>query len=144
MTRREFSTSLAGVAASPGLVSSPRSQIVILRAVAGACLPQTLLIETTAEEFSAIQKMRESVWELRTYRSDIQGLAGHLPAMFRRAGIRPLLTGTKGPNLTYLIPFESLTARERAWTALNNDPEWTGARPRFNSYQFGLYRVAEL
>ena len=44
-------------------------------------------------------------------------------------------------TLTYFIPFENLTTRDRAWTALNADPAWIRARTRFRSYHFGLYRV---
>ncbi len=32
------------------------------------------------------------------------------------------------PNPTYLIPFESLAAREHAWAAFSADPEWVKAR----------------
>ncbi len=32
------------------------------------------------------------------------------------------------PNLTYLIPFESLAARERAWAAFSADAEWVKVR----------------
>ena len=46
----------------------------------------------------------------------------------------------EGPNLTYLIPFENLTARDQAWTAVNADPQWIGARAQFQAYHFGLYR----
>jgi hypothetical protein len=140
MTRREFSVGLAGVAVFPRFMPSGPAAVVVLQAIAGAHLPATLTITTNSPD-----KVRAGVWELRTYRSGSPGLAGHFAAVFPRAGIRPLLKGTDGPNLTYLIPFESLTARDRAWTALNADPAWIkgtiSARPRFQSYQFGLYRV---
>jgi hypothetical protein len=84
----------------------------------------------------------ESLLELRIYRGAGPGLAEHLAAVFPRAGIRPLLQATAGRDLTYLIPFRNLSARHRAWTELDADPEWIGARPRFQSYHFGLYRVA--
>jgi len=45
-----------------------------------------------------------------------------------------------GGNLTYFIPFENLTARDRAWTAVNADPQWMAARDQFQSYHFALYR----
>jgi hypothetical protein len=32
------------------------------------------------------------------------------------------------PNLTYLIPFDSLAAREQAWAAFGADPEWAKVR----------------
>jgi hypothetical protein len=90
----------------------------------------------------SLQKMRSGLFERRTYRAAAPTLARQLAVLFQRAGIRPLLRGETGTDLTYLIPFETLAVRDRAWTALNADPQWTGARPRFQSYQFGLYRVA--
>jgi hypothetical protein len=32
------------------------------------------------------------------------------------------------PNLTYVIPFENLAAREKAWDAFGADPEWVKVR----------------
>jgi len=108
----------------------------------------------TRREFSAVLagyavaspigpgKPAESLLELRIYRGAEPGLAKHLAAVFPRAGIRPLWQATSGPDLTYLIPFQDLSARHRSWTELNADPEWIRARPRFQSYHFGLYRVA--
>jgi len=61
-------------------------------------------------------KPRESLLELRIYRGAGPGLAKHLAAVFPRAGIRPVLQATAGPDLAYLIPFENLTARHRSWT----------------------------
>jgi hypothetical protein len=85
---------------------------------------------------------RESLLELRIYRGAEPGLAKHLAAVFPRAGIRPLLEATAGPDLAYLIPFQDLSARHRSWTELNADPEWIRARPGFQSYHFDLFRVA--
>ena len=122
--------------AFPGFVSGDPSQVVILKAIAGVRLPATLAITTTSPD-----EMREGLWELRTYRGAAPVLASHFASVFPRAGIRPLSTEKRtAANLTYLIPFENLTARDRAWTALNADPEWTRARARFQSYHFGLYR----
>jgi len=133
MTRREFSISLAGLTVLPGFV-------VTLHAIAGARLPATLRIGIPLPG-----DQREALWELRTYRtrdSHPVAFAEELAGIFPRAGIHPLSTTTDGPNLTYLIPFENLTARDRAWTAVNADPKWAGATLRFQSYQFGLYRAA--
>jgi len=133
MTRREFSFSLAGLAVSPGFV-------VTLHAIAGARLPATLTIGIPLPG-----DQREALWELRTYRTaefNVAALADEFAGIFPRAGIYPLSTTTDGPSLTYLIPFENLTARDRAWTAVNADPKWVGGTPRFQSYQFGLYRAA--
>ncbi|MCU1339789.1 MAG: hypothetical protein JWO19_5370 [Bryobacterales bacterium] len=171
MTRRSFtfagSIALAGFAAGAGAIASGRrfyalqrlvprqaSPVAVLRAVAGVRLPETLAItrvlsaeqagvmvlEAQAHSLSA-ESMREGLWELRTYRTNTPGLASHFSAAFSRAGICPVLRGITRADLTYLIPFENLAARDRAWTELNADPEWVRARPQFESYHFGLYRV---
>ncbi|MBZ5672836.1 MAG: NIPSNAP family protein [Acidobacteriia bacterium] len=137
MTRRNFSGLLAGFVAFPGFGSADPSAVVVLRAIAGARLPETLAITTSFPE-----KLRQGLWELRTYRGAAPALATQVATVFRGAGIRPLLSETNGENLTYLIPFENLAARDRAWTTVNADPEWMRARGRFQSYHFGLYRSA--
>jgi len=134
MTRREFSIALGGVAFP---VFGSGGPVVRLQAIAGARLPQTLVIATRLPE-----KLRRHLWELRTYtgadtRSEIM-LGSRLAEVFPRAGIHPLLQD----KLTYLIPFEDLTARDRAWTVLNADPEWIRVRTQFQAYHFGLYRAA--
>jgi len=133
MTRREFSISFAGLVASPAFASSDASQVVILTAIAGARLPDTLAITTNSPE-----ELRRGLWELRTYRGAAPALASHLARVFPR--LPDPLQNNDGENLTYFIPFENLTARDRAWTAVNADPEWIGARAQFQSYHFGLYR----
>jgi hypothetical protein len=47
--------------------------------------------------------------------------------------VHPILYGTtvigpNMPNLTYVIPFEDLAAREKAWNAFGADPEWVKVR----------------
>jgi len=133
MTRREFSISLAGLAALPSLG-------VTLHAIVGARLPATLTIGIPLPD----DKL-EALWELRRYRtreSHSGALAEEFTGILGRAAIHPLSTTIDGPCFTYLIPFENLTDRDRAWTSVNADPRWAGARARFQSYQFGLYRVA--
>ncbi len=54
------------------------------------------------------------------------------------------------PNLTYLIPFEDLAAREKAWNLFAADPEWVKVRKesidRYGQIssviQIALYRSA--
>jgi hypothetical protein len=135
MTRREFSIAMAGSAALSAWASGDPSPVVILEAIAGVRLPETLAITTNSPE-----ALRRGLWELRSYRGAKPELASHLARVFRRAGIRPHQQGIADENLTYLIPFENLTARDRGWTAVNADPEWSGARTQFQSYHFGLYR----
>ncbi len=54
-------------------------------------------------------------------------------AIFRRLGMVPVffgetLYGPQMPNLTYMLGFDSLAAREQAWSAFGRDPEWQKLR----------------
>ena len=119
----------------PG-VGTAAPPIVTLQAIAGARLPATL---TVAAHFP--ERLRRGLWELRTYRQTAPALVSLAGRIFPRAGIYPFLQAADGADLTYLIPFEDLTARDRAWTLLNADPEWIRLRRQFLSYRFGLYRL---
>jgi hypothetical protein len=50
-------------------------------------------------------------------------------AIFRRAGLQPVffgetLVGTKLPNLTYMLVYENMAARDASWGKFGSDPEW--------------------
>ncbi len=54
-------------------------------------------------------------------------------AIFRRCGLAPVFFGetTVGrnmPNLTYMVAFDDMAAREKAWNAFRVDPEWLKLR----------------
>jgi hypothetical protein len=81
------------------------------------------------------------VFELRVYHSPSsrqltalhERFAGPEIKIFHRTGVHPLfysstVFGPAIPNLTYLIPFDSLAEREKAWAAFGGDPEWTKVR----------------
>jgi hypothetical protein len=81
------------------------------------------------------------VFELRIYHSPTQRQLQYLHqrfsgpeiSIFHRSGIFPILyadtiIGPNMPNQVYLMPFDDLTARERAWDAFGADPEWIKAR----------------
>jgi hypothetical protein len=81
------------------------------------------------------------IFELRTYHSPTwrqlgalhQRFAGREIPIFHRSGIHPVLYtstvfGANLPNLTYLIPFDDLAAREKAWNAFGADAEWIKVR----------------
>jgi hypothetical protein len=81
------------------------------------------------------------VFELRVYHSPSarqlvalhERFAGPEIKIFHRSGVHPLfysstVFGPAMPNLTYLIPFDSLAEREKAWAAFGGDPEWTKVR----------------
>lgn len=88
-----------------------------------------------------LNKGRARIYELRTYHSPTwkqlaalhQRFAGPEIKIFHRSGIHPILytetvVGVNMPNLTYLIPFENLAAREKAWDAFQADAEWVKVR----------------
>jgi NIPSNAP protein len=103
----------------------------------------TLLKATDYAEEIALKPMKSGVrvFELRTYHSPTwkqlaalhQRFAGPEIRIFHRVGVHPILytetvLGQNMPNLTYLTPFDSLAAREKAWDAFAADPEWIKVR----------------
>ena len=53
--------------------------------------------------------------------------------IFRKTGLRPVffgetLIGQRLPNLTYMLAFENLAARDKHWEIFQNDPEWKELR----------------
>jgi hypothetical protein len=81
------------------------------------------------------------IFELRVYHSPTWRQLASLHERFRgpeikifhRSGIHPILYGSTVigpniPNLTYLIPFTDLAAREKAWAAFGADPDWQKVR----------------
>ena len=88
-----------------------------------------------------LNKGKGRIYELRTYHSPTwkqlaalhQRFAGPEIKIFHRSGIHPILytetvVGANMPNLTYLIPFDNLAAREKAWEAFLADAEWIKVR----------------
>ena len=86
-------------------------------------------------------KDKPRLFELRVYHSPTwkqlaalhQRFNGPEIRIFHRVGVHPLLytetaIGPNMPNLTYLIPFENLAAREKAWDAFGADAEWMRVR----------------
>ena len=81
------------------------------------------------------------IFELRVYHSPTarqnkalhQRFSGAEIKIFHRTGVHPILYtttvfGANRPNLTYLIPFDTLAAREKAWAAFGADEEWVRVR----------------
>jgi len=77
------------------------------------------------------------IFELRRYESHseaalrrkIEMFNSREIAIFRRTGLRPVFfgetfIGSRMPNLTYLLTFEDMAARERRWATFRADPEW--------------------
>ena len=81
-------------------------------------------------------------FELRTYEAhsrkanqkQVERFNGGEIASFRRPGLPPVffantLVGAKRPNLTCLLGFDDLAARDKAWGTCGPDPEWKKLSP---------------
>ena len=105
----------------------------------------------------------QRIFELRVYHAPTyrqlaalhERFAGSEIKIFKRVGVHPILYtstlfGPNMPNLTYLIPFDDLAARDKAWSAFGADPEWVKVRKESIdrsgqisiSSQISLYRAA--
>jgi hypothetical protein len=92
---------------------------------------------TTVEPSAGAGTSGSRVYELRTYEShsDRAALnklamfnAGEIP-IFRRTGLTPVffgetIVGPRMPSLTYMLTFANMAARDAAWAAFGQDPEW--------------------
>ncbi len=126
----------------------------------------TILLEATdyCPEVKPDQTPRQTprIFELRTYHAPTyrqlkalhERFAGPEIRIFHRSGVHPILysstwIGPNMPNLTYVIPFDGLAEREKAWAAFGADPEWVKVRAesiekhgQISSYmQMSLYRA---
>ena len=90
---------------------------------------------------SVQQREKPRIFELRVYHSPSwsqlralhERFAGPETKIFARVGVHPIfysstVAGANMPNLTYLIPFDNLAAREIAWDAFSADPDWVKVR----------------
>ena len=81
------------------------------------------------------------IFELRTYESNNSSTLARKIKMFndaeisifKRLGMQPVffgetIVGSRMPNLTYMLSFENLAAREKLWQAFGADPEWQKLR----------------
>jgi NIPSNAP len=77
------------------------------------------------------------IFELRTYESQSFATLTRKVGMFnngeaqifQRLGMRPVffgetIVGPRQPNLTYMLSYDSLAARDKLWQAFGSDPEW--------------------
>jgi hypothetical protein len=74
------------------------------------------------------------IFELRVYHS------GPAMEILHRSGIHPILYSPT----TFFIPFDSLAAREKAWTAFSADPEWIKLRQSSRIANISLWKAANI
>jgi hypothetical protein len=81
------------------------------------------------------------IFELRTYEANNRRASARKikmfndaeAAIFKRLGMQPVffgetLVGRNLPNLTYMLTYDSLAAREKLWGDFGRDPEWQKIR----------------
>lgn len=131
MEDKEFRKSAEAFNSMPGL-SYQRAERSLLRAF--ETMPK---IEVPPTE----GRNANRVFELRTYESN-NALTLHRKikmfdngeiGIFRRLNMNPVffgetIVGANMPNLTYMLGFDSMAAREKAWQAFGQDPEWQKMR----------------
>jgi len=84
-----------------------------------------------------VAEKKSRIFELRTYeahsrkanRKKVEMFNVGEIEIFRRCGLRPVffgegLVGAKLPNLTYLLVFDDMAARDKHWATFGPDPEW--------------------
>ena len=89
----------------------------------------------------AIENRAGRIFEIRTYEApNEKGLARKIQMfgqgefdIFRRLHMLPIfagqtIAGTHMPNLTYMLGFDDLASREKAWAAFSADPDWLKLR----------------
>jgi len=87
------------------------------------------------------EKRPGRIFEIRTYESNtIDTLKRKIGmfnegeiAIFRKLNMLPVffgetIVGRNMPNLTYMLAFDDLAAREKAWKAFGTDPDWQKMR----------------
>ena len=107
------------------------SHTVSLLAATDYC-PPVLAQSDTPRLFELRVYQAPSEWQMNGVH---ERFAGPEIPIFHRCGIEPILyastiAGPQMPNLSYLIPFASLAAREQAWTKFQADPDWHIARQK--------------
>ncbi len=89
----------------------------------------------------ASEKHAPRIFELRTYESQSFVTLARKVGMFNdaemsifeRLGMRPVffgetIVGPRQPNLTYMLSYDDLAARDKLWGAFGKDPEWAKLR----------------
>ena len=127
----QYQKALAAFDGQPGL-SYVRIESSLLRTFDG--MPQ---VEVPPSE----GRRGARLFEVRMYESNNSStLARKLKmfnsgeiAIFKRLGMQPVffgqtIVGPKMPNLVYMLSYDDLAAREKAWRAFGADPEWKKLR----------------
>jgi hypothetical protein len=121
--------------AGAGFIGAPASDPAYVRVESSLMVAFDSMPRLEVPQSAAGNKPR--IFELRTYeshskkasRKKIEMFGRGEIAIFRRTGLQPVffaetLIGTRLPNLTYMVTFENLAAREKNWAVFAADSEW--------------------
>lgn len=115
--------------------SAPAGDPVYLRVesslfAAFSSMPRLEVPKQTAEGKGRIFELR--IYESHSRRANLKKIQmfneGEI-ALFRRTGLTPVffgeaMVGSRMPNLTYMLVFDDLAARDTAWRTFGGHPEW--------------------
>lgn len=126
----EYASALAALGETPGEPAFTRFESSLLLG-----FDQCPAVETPAKAESRVLQLR--IYESATMergRMKVQMFnEGGEIGIFRRVGLNPVFfghafAGTRLPNLTYMLGFDSSEAMKEAWARFQRDPEWLKLR----------------
>ena len=93
---------------------------------------QVLIVSQESLRFPAESAFaKPGLFEVRTWHAPAWrgGVAPEVSSVLSRVGVDPIVAGatTAGehlPRFTYVVPFDSLAARQQAWARLDEDAQW--------------------
>ena len=92
---------------------------------------QVLIVNQESLRFPESAFTKPGLFEVRTWHAPAWrgGLAPEVRSILSRVGVDPIVAGATAagehlPRFTYVLPFDSLAARQQAWARLDEDPRW--------------------
>ena len=94
---------------------------------------------------------KSALFEVRTWHAPgwREGPPPEVSSVLSRNGIHPIVAGATAagehlPRFTYMVPFDSLAARQQAWARLDGDVQWTKMqRESITRYGSGVRTTAK-
>ena len=117
--------------ASDARVSRARAEIESAGVLDGV-RSDVLIASEESVQFPAESVFAKSaLFEVRTWHAPAwrEGPLPEVSSVLSRIGIHPIVAGATAagehlPRFTYVVPFDSLAARQQAWASLDGDAQW--------------------
>jgi len=144
--------SLADLQATMGRMASDKEYVKAWQAFEAAELPYVRYESTLLKAFDSHPKIEvppteanrpPRIFELRTYESKnvfaslakVEMFNTEEVKIFRASGFAPVffgeaIFGTRLPHLTYMVGFDNMAARDKAWGAFSSNPDWQRVRTK--------------